>query len=67
MNEQNTNGGGAVWRPITLTDKATGRKVSISIFDRELYLSGFFTFEDLWEMYNSPSDGTDVGGDGDER
>lgn len=42
------------WRPITLTEKATGRKVSITIFERELYLSGFFTFEDLWEMYQPP-------------
>ena len=45
---------GGVWRPITLTDKATGRSVNISIFDREMYLSGFFTFEDLWQMYESP-------------
>jgi len=50
MNEQPSY---SVWRPITLTDKATGRKVNISIMDREFYLSGFFTFEDLWEMYNS--------------
>ena len=49
MNEQP---GYSVWRPITLTDKATGRKVNISIMDREFYLSGFFTFEDLWEMYD---------------
>ena len=51
MDEQNT--GGAVWRPITLTDKATGRKVSISIIDREFYLSGLFTFEDLWQIYEA--------------
>ena len=64
MDEQNI--GGAVWRPLTLTCKETGRKVSISIFDRELYLSGFFSFEDLWEMYETPSDGAETGGDGDE-
>jgi len=61
MDEQNT--GGAVWRPITLTDKATGRKVSISIIDREFYLSGLFTFEDLWEIYESPGDNEGAGGD----
>jgi hypothetical protein len=61
MDEQNT--GGAVWRPITLTDKATGRKVSISIIDREFYLSGLFTFEDLWEIYETPSDDAEVEGD----
>ena len=49
MSEQS----GGDWRPITLTDKATGRSVSITIFDRELYLSGFFTFEDLWQIYGS--------------
>ena len=38
-----------IWTPITLTDRATGRKVNITIFERELYLSGFFTFEDFWQ------------------
>ena len=38
-----------IWTPIKLTDKATGRSVHITIFERELYLSGFFTFEDFWE------------------
>ena len=42
---------GAMWRPIRLTDKATGRFVMITIFDRELYCDGFLTFEDLWESY----------------
>ena len=49
MNEQSTGGG--EWRPIILTDKATGRRVHITIFERELYKSGFFTFEDLWQIY----------------
>jgi len=50
------------WRPIFLTDKATNRSVHITIFDRELYLSGFFSFEDLWGMYSSDYD-EDVGED----
>ena len=41
-----------IWTPIKLTDKATGRSVHITIFERELYLSGFFTFEDFWEGEN---------------
>jgi|GEM_PF-2380446 len=61
MDEQNMGGG--VWRPITLTDKATGRSVNISILDREFYLSGLFTFQDLWEMYETPSDGEEAWGD----
>jgi len=44
------------WRPITLTDKATGRSVSISILDREFYLSGLFTFEDLLKIYEEADD-----------
>lgn len=59
--------GGGAWRPITLTDKATGRSVNISILDREFYLSGMFSFEDLWEIHETPSDGADAGGDTDER
>ena len=39
------------WIPVILTEKATGRSIHITIFDRELYKSGLFTFEDLWEMY----------------
>jgi len=50
MNESNTGGG--VWTPICLTDKATGRKVHITIFERELYKSGVFSFDDLWEINN---------------
>jgi len=49
MSEQSTSH--FEWRPIILTDKATGRKVHITIFERELYKSGFFTFEDLWQIY----------------
>jgi hypothetical protein len=54
------------WRPIILTEKATGRSIHITIFDRELYKSGFFTFEDLWEMYGAdehPGNVTETGGD----
>ena len=43
-----------IWTPIKLTDKATGRSVHITIFERELYLSGFFTFEDFWASENPP-------------
>ena len=45
-----------LWTPIKLTDKATGRSVYITIFERELYLSGFFTFEDLWEIAHPSED-----------
>ena len=37
-----------VWEPVKMTDKTTGRSVWISIFEKEMYLSGFFTFEDFW-------------------
>ena len=40
-----------MWTPIIITDRATGRKVHATIFDTELYKSGFWTFEDLWDMY----------------
>ena len=43
-----------IWTPIKLTDRATGRSVHITIFERELYLSGFFTFEDFWEGEHPP-------------
>ena len=43
-----------IWTPIKLTDKATGRSVHITIFERELYLSGFFTFEDFWNGEHPP-------------
>ena len=39
------------WTPIVITDKATGRKVHATIIDAELYKSGVWSFEDLWEMY----------------
>jgi len=40
----------SIWTPIILTDKATGRRVHISIFERELYISGLLTFEDFWSV-----------------
>ena len=43
-----------IWTPIKLTDKATDRSVHITIVERELYLSGFFTFEDFWNGENPP-------------
>ena len=41
-----------IWTPVKLTDRATGRSVHITIFERELYLSGVLTFEDLWYVEN---------------
>ena len=46
----------SIWTPIRLTEKATGHTVHISIFERELYLSGFFTFEDFWQGENPPDE-----------
>lgn len=63
MNEPEKESASFVWTPITLTDKATGRRVSISIFERELYLSGFFTFEDLWEITRALRDVEEQKGD----
>jgi hypothetical protein len=54
MHEEQTSG--AQWRPILVTDKATGRSVHITIFDREMFLSGLFNFDDLYEMYNDEND-----------
>ena len=41
------------WRPIILKDRNSDRSVHITIFERELYKSGFFTFEDLWNIYQA--------------
>jgi len=41
------------WRPIILHDRNTDRSVHITIFERELYKSGFFNFEDLWKIYEA--------------
>jgi len=50
MNNQQNTGGGE-WRPIKISCKETGKSVHITILERELYLSGFFNFEDLWQIY----------------
>lgn len=39
-----------MWEPIILTDKATGRSIHITIMERELFLDGIFSFDDLWEF-----------------
>ena len=52
MNNQQSTGGGE-WRPIKATCKETGRSVHITIFERELYLSGFFSFDDLHKIYKA--------------
>ena len=57
------------WRPITLTDKATARSVNITILEREMYKSGIFSFEDLWNIYletDNPDHDTEAGGGNDE-
>jgi hypothetical protein len=41
------------WRPVILHDRNTDRSVHITIFERELYKSGFFSFEDLWNIYQA--------------
>ena len=41
------------WRPIILKDRNSDRSVHITIFEREMYKSGFFTFEDLWNIYQA--------------
>ena len=51
------------WRPITITEKSIGRSVNITILEREMYLSGMFTFEDIWQVYAEPNNsesGTDT-------
>jgi len=52
MNNQQSTGGGE-WRPIKATCKETGRSVHITIFECELYKSGFYSFDDLWEIYQA--------------
>ena len=52
MNNQQSTGGGE-WRPIKATCKETGRSVHITIFERELYKSGFFSFEALYQIYEA--------------
>jgi len=42
-----------VWTPIKATDPVTSRSVHISIFDAHLFKSGVWSFEDLWQLYNS--------------
>jgi len=40
-----------MWRPCIIQNKLTGQRVHVTIFDRQLYLSGFGSFDDLVEMY----------------
>jgi len=66
MNNQQSTGGGE-WRPIKATCKETGRSVHITIFERELYKSGFFSFEDLYQIYeavDNPDYDKNTDGDG---
>lgn len=39
------------WRPIRLIDKDSGREVMITIIDREMYLNGFWSFDNLYSIY----------------
>ena len=41
------------WRSVILHDRNTDRSVHITIFERELYKSGFFSFDDLWQIYEA--------------
>jgi hypothetical protein len=41
------------WRPVILHDRNSDRSVHITIFERELYKSGFFSFDDLWQIYET--------------
>ena len=41
------------WRPVILHDRNSDRSVHITIFERELYKSGFFSFDDLWQIYEA--------------
>ena len=41
------------WRPVILHDRNSDRSVHITIFERELYKSGFFSFEDLYQIYEA--------------
>ena len=57
------------WRPVTLHDRSSDRSVNITILDREMYKSGIFSFEDLWNIYletDNPDHDTDAGGGDDE-
>ena len=40
-----------MFTPIIITDRETGRKVHATIIDAELYKSGFWTFDALWDIY----------------
>jgi len=56
------------WRPVILHDRNSDRSVHITIFERELYKSGFFSFDDLWQIYESvdnPDYGENAEGDND--
>jgi hypothetical protein len=43
----------SAWRPVILHDRNSDRSVHITIFERELYLSGFFSFDDLFKIYEA--------------
>ena len=44
------------WRPCIIKNELTGQSVHVTIFDRELYLSGFWSFDDLIELYGEDSE-----------
>jgi len=44
------------WRPCIIKNKITGQSVHVSIFDRELYFSGFWSFDDLIEIYGDDNE-----------
>ena len=44
------------WRPCIIRNNETGQSVHATIIDRELYLSGFLSFDDLVEIYGDDND-----------
>ena len=40
---------------IIITDPASGKKVICTIADAELYKSGYWTFDALWDIYGEDS------------
>ena len=44
------------WRPCIIKNKLTGQSVHVTIIDRDLYLSGFWSFDDLIELYDEDTE-----------
>ena len=56
---------GMEWKPCIIRNRATGQSVHVTIFDRELYIHGFWSFDDLVYIYGEDNaDLTAAGLDG---